>query len=347
LLRRAGLRLLLLALIAAVALGLAAGWAVLRFEAPGPLAEQTDVIVPPGTGLQDIAVLLRDKGIVTSARLFVAGVKVFGRGRPLKAGEYAVPAHASGQEVMELLQSGKTVVRKVTVAEGLTSMEAMAEIAAAEGLTGPMPPAPPEGAILPETYHYSYGDSRAEVLSRMTKAMDEALAMLWAHREANLPIKSPKEALILASIVEKETAIPAERPRIAAVFLNRLKKGMRLQSDPTVVYVLTGGAHALGRPLVHDDLETPSPYNTYANDGLPPGPIANPGRESILAVTRPADTDALYFVADGNGGHAFAKTLEEHNRNVAKLRKIQGNQENGGEPRRITPSAGNDADPKK
>ncbi|HLF58551.1 MAG TPA: endolytic transglycosylase MltG [Alphaproteobacteria bacterium] len=341
-------RVVVILLFAVLGLGIlaAAGlWAVTRFEAPGPLSEQTTVIVPPGTGLDDIARLLADNGVIRSPRLFVAGVKVFGRARALKAGEYAIPANVSPRDAMELLQSGKTVVRKLTIAEGLSTAQAMAEIAAAEGLSGPVTAAPDEGRMLPETYHFSYGDSRAEMVARMTKAMDDTLAMLWAHREANLPIKTAEQALILASIVEKETARPEERPHVAAVFLNRLKKGMRLQSDPTVVYALTKGGHALGRALTHDDLETPSPYNTYMNDGLPPGPIDNPGRESIAAVTRPADSGDLYFVADGNGGHVFARTLDAHNRNVAKWRHIRGKQENPENPPAVSPSAGNGASP--
>jgi len=341
--RRAAVGLVLLAVLGLGVFSLTGIWAVKRFEAPGPLKEQTTVIVPPGSGLGEIARVLADKGAIESRRLFVAGVTVFGRDRPIKAGEYTIAANLSPRGVMELLQSGKTVIRKLTIAEGLSSPQVMAEIAAAEGLEGTTPAPPPEGTMLPETYHYSYGDSRSEMTARMTKAMDETLAMLWAHRQANLPIAAPEQALILASIVEKETGRAEERPHVAAVFLNRLKRGMRLQSDPTAVYALTKGARALGRALTREDLETKSPYNTYVADGLPPGPIANPGAESILAVTQPAWSDDLYFVADGTGGHVFARTLEEHNRNVAKWRKTRGRQENAGDASRLSPSAGNGA----
>ena len=333
---------ILLAVLAAGTLVTAGMWAVSRFEAPGPLVERTIIIVPAGSSLEEIARILADKGAIANRRLFVLGVMVFGRGHPLKAGEYAIPASQSPRGVMEILQSGKTVVHKLTVAEGLTSRQVMAEIAAADGLQGAAPAPPPEGAMLPETYHYSYGDTRAAMVARMRKAMDETLAVLWAHRQANLPLATPQQALILASIVEKETGRAGERPHVAAVFLNRLRKGMRLQSDPTVVYALTKGAGPLGRPLTREDLETQSPYNTYVIDGLPPGPIANPGTQSIRAVMQPAQSDDLYFVADGAGGHVFARTLKEHDRNVAKLRKIERQHEKAaGDPPRLSPSVGN------
>jgi len=342
---RASVRIFIVIAIALGALSLAAVYVVVRFEAPGPLAQPATVVIPPGTGLTDIAKLLVEKGIIASKPVFVAGVTAMGGGRPLKAGEYAVPAALSERGVMELLQSGKTIVHKITIAEGLSSPQAMAEIAAAEGLTGPLPSAPAEGQLLPETYHYSYGESRAEMVARMTKAMHEMLASEWANRAANLPIKTAEQALIVASIVEKETAKSEERPHIAAVFLNRLKKGMRLQSDPTVVYSLTKGEHSLGRPLTREDLETASPYNTYLNDGLPPGPIDNAGRDSLAAVVRPADSDDLYFVADGTGGHVFARTLDEHNRNVAKWRKSQANGAAETASQKVNPSAGNGGSP--
>ena len=348
--RRTAVRLFALAVLIVGALGIAAAWEISRFEAKGPLNANATVIIPQGSGLSDIAHLLVQNGIVSSALTFEAGVKVFGGERPLRAGEYAISANASDRDVMDLLQSGRTVLRKVTIAEGLTDAQVAEELRAAEGLMGAVPQLPGEGRILPQTYSYTYGDSRTEIVSRMTKAMDEQLAMLWAHRAANLPLKSPQEALVLASIVEKETGRSEERPHVASVFLNRLEKGMRLQSDPTVVYALTMGAGPLGRPLTHGDLETPSPYNTYEIDGLPPGPIDNPGRESILAVTRPADTEDLYFVADGNGGHVFARNLDDHNRNVGKLRKVQAHRENeqahrDSEAEKVNPSAGSGESP--
>ena len=348
--RRTAVRLFAVAVLIVSALGVGTAWEIFRFEAKGPLNANATVIVPQGSGLSDIAHLLAKNGIVSSALTFEAGVKIFGGEWPLKAGEYAISANASPRDVMDLLQSGRTVLRKLTIAEGLTAAQVAQELRAAWGLMGEVPQMPGEGRILPETYRYTYGDSRAEMVSRMTKAMDEQLATLWAHRVPNLPLKNPQEALILASIVEKETGRPEERPHVASVFLNRLEKGMRLQSDPTVVFSLTMGAGPLGRPLTHADLETPSPYNTYQIDGLPPGPIDNPGREAILAVTHPDQTDDLYFVADGNGGHAFAHTLEDHNRNVGKLRKAQARRENeeahrDNEAPKISPSAGSGASP--
>ncbi len=210
-----------------------------------------------------------------------------------------------------------------TLAEGLTSHEIVALVEQAEALEGAVEAVPSEGSLLPETYHYARGDRRGDLVVRMSRARDELLRVLWPGRAPNLPVATPEHAVVLASIVEKETGVAGERPLVASVFVNRLQKGMRLQSDPTVVYGLTGGTGPLGRALTRKDLQAPSPNNTYLNRGLPPGPIANPGRAALEAVLNPAQTAFLYFVADGSGGHAFAKTLAEHNRNVAKWRKFQ------------------------
>ncbi|MFQ5774520.1 MAG: endolytic transglycosylase MltG [Kiloniellaceae bacterium] len=299
-------------------------YAVDRFDGPGPLAADTVVYIPRGTSMGDIARQLERDGVIDDSLVFRLGVRVLGVTRNLKAGEYLFPATVSMRGVVDVLLEGKTVVRRLTLPEGATSAEAAALVENAEGLDGHLTSVPPEGSLLPETYHYARGDSRAEMIARMRTALETVLDELWPKRTPNLPLATPQEAVVLASIVEKETGVAEERPLVASVFINRLKSGMRLQSDPTVVYALTGGAGPLGRTLTRKDLETPSAYNTYVVDGLPPRPIANPGRAALEAVLNPAQTAYLYFVADGNGGHAFAKTLKEHNRNVAKWRKLKG-----------------------
>jgi UPF0755 protein len=305
-----------------VAAGLLALYGVDRFERSGPLAADTVVYIPNGSGLEAIARQLERTGVIEDSLVFRLGVHALGATRSLRAGEYLFPAALSMREAVELLTSGRTVVRRLTLAEGLTSFEIVALVENAEALEGTVGTPPAEGSLLPETYHYARGDRRADLVTRMGRSLDRVLSELWPGRAAGLPIATPEEALVLASIVEKETGVAGERPLVASVFVNRLKKGMRLQSDPTVVYGLTGGKGPLGRALTRKDLQTPSPYNTYLIDGLPPGPIANPGRAALEAVLSPANTAYLYFVADGSGGHAFAKTLAEHNRNVAKWRKI-------------------------
>lgn len=317
-----------LGLIAAVTVVMAAvigggAWIFLKqqFDAAGPLAQETVVIVPRGAGLSAIAEDLASAGVISDPLLFSLGVRLFGDARALQAGEYAFPAGSSMREAAALLASGRTVVHRLTVPEGLTSVEVVDLLAAAEPLTGEIAAVPPDGALLPETYHFHRGDSRESVLQRMQQSMDEALAELWAKRQENLPLQSVEEALTLASIVEKETGVDSERPLVASVFMNRLRKGMPLQSDPTVVYGITEGKAPLGRSLTRGDLAAPTPYNTYQIAGLPPGPIANPGRAALEAAMNPAESDYFYFVAAGNGGHAFARTLNEHNANVAKWRR--------------------------
>ncbi len=301
-------------------------WAYAQFVRTGPLAAPKTVIIPRGAGLDDIAAQLAGAGVLSDPLIFRIGAWLAGRDKSLRAGEYVFAARISPRQAVALLQSGKTVVRRLTVAEGLTTAQILAQLKRTEGLEGDIPSPPGEGTLLPETYHFSYGGRRDAMVARMREAMGETFARLWESRAPGLPLKTPREALILASIVEKETALPDERGRIAAVFLSRLAKGMRLQSDPTVVYALTGGLGPLGRPLTRADLKTPSPFNTYLIDGLPPGPVSNPGRAAMAAVLNPPDTDDLYFVADGAGGHVFARTLGEHNRNVVRWRKIQQHQ---------------------
>jgi UPF0755 protein len=322
---KARLTWLVVAACIAVAM-VAGGFAVRGYHkalAPGPLQESRTIVVPRGSGLREIAQRLEDAGVIAYPRLFAIFAWVQGAQTDLRAGEYAFDAGASMRDVLDRLREGRTVVRRVTLAEGLTSLEMVALLNEAEGLEGKITDAPPDGSLLPDTYHYSLGDSRQEILDRMSKAMEIVLAELWEKRMPGLPIATPEEAVILASIVEKETAVPEERARVAAVFVNRLRKGMRLESDPTVVYGLTGGSGPLGRRLFRGDLKKDHAYNTYKIKGLPPGPIANPGRDSLAAVMNPMDTDEFYFVADGTGGHVFAKTLKEHNRNVAAWRKIR------------------------
>lgn len=321
--RRIALIAVSLLIVVAVAAGGLYAWGYAQFARPGPSAAPATLVIPKGAGLGDIAARLTAAGIVAHPAVFQAAARLTGADKRLRAGEYAFPAAISMRDVIALLESGRTVVRRLTLIEGWTVAQAMEYLADVDGLDGDLPPLPDEGTLLPETYHFSYGDSRREMAARMARAMDAALHELWAARAGGLLLTSPKQALILASIVEKETALPEERPRIAAVFLNRLRKGMRLQSDPTVVYALTGGRGALGRALTRADLRIESPYNTYAEDGLPPEPICNPGKAALAAVLNPADSDDLYFVAEGGGGHVFARTLEEHNRNVARWRRVR------------------------
>ncbi len=301
-------------------------WGYGQYVKPGPAQAESTVIIPRGRGVEGIANALVGAGIIGDALIFRLGVRLSGTDKTLKAGEYFFPARISPQEAAAILMGGKTVIRRLTFAEGLTTRQVLEQLLATDGLEGDVIAVYGEGELLPETYHFSFGDRREDLAERMAASMTRTLARLWAVRVPDLPFASPEQALVLASIVEKETAIAAERPRIAGVFINRLRKKMRLQSDPTVAYGLTGGAGKLGRPLNRADLQRQTPYNTYMIDGLPPGPIANPGTAAIAAVLNPEKTPDFYFVANGSGGHVFARTLKEHNRNVAKWRKIRDSQ---------------------
>lgn len=315
------LRLVLLICIIAVAGAGMAAWVMHQFDRPGPAKSEITVVVEKGDGLAAIAEQLAEHGLIADPLIFRLGVQATGTAAKLRAGEYAFAPGVSMRAVAEKLAAGRTVTRRLTVPEGLTSAEITSMVMASDGLIGDTGAVPAEGTLLPETYHYAFGDDRAEMIARMRAAMADALAELWPQRAADLPLASPEEAVTLASIVERETGIAAERPRVAAVFINRLKLGMPLQADPTVAYARMLEGQPIDRPLTRADLERPSAYNTYLVRGLPPGPIANPGRASLAAVLDPADTDELYFVADGSGGHAFARTLSEHNRNVAEWRR--------------------------
>ena len=313
--------LLLLVLLAAVAGG-AWLWEDWNFHAPGPSRAETVVLIKPGEKVAAIGRQLQDAGAVSNANLFWIGVRKRGLQASLKAGEYALPAHASMADIAAILESGRSIQHKLTAAEGLTSAMIYALVQNDPVLVGDAGAVPSEGSLLPETYLFTRGTTRAQMLKRMEKARDSLLENLWRERPPGLPYKTPQEAVVLASIVEKETAIPDERRHIAGVFVNRLKLGMKLQSDPTIIYDVTGG-YPLGRGIRESELARASPHNTYVIAGLPPTPICNPGKDALAAVLDPQTTGDLYFVANGQGGHVFSATEAEQSRNVAAWRKIE------------------------
>jgi UPF0755 protein len=325
--------LVVLAVLALAAAGAVYGgyrWLQAEFAAPGPAQEETIVLLPRGAGLIRIAQQLENEGVIEDRRIFRIAITLDEGDRDLRAGEYRIPANASMADIYELLRSGETVQHPVTFAEGLTSAMIVAVLNEVEVLTGEIAEVPEEGTLLPETYLVTRGTPRQEVIDRMAEAQDALLDELWPNRAEDLPFDTREEAIILASVVEKETGLASERPEVAAVFVNRMRRGMRLESDPTIIYGISRG-EALGRGLYRSELDNAdNEWNTYQNDGLPPTPIANPGRESLAAVLNPAESSALFFVADGTGGHVFADTYAEHRRNVAQWRRIERERRNGG-----------------
>ena len=312
-------------IVAGIVLLVAIGFAKREFSAPGPLREEVIVVLPKGAALKDTSRLLALHGAIGNEFLFRLGARYRREDRAIRYGEYLIPAGISMEEVLAKLVKGETIEHKVTVAEGLTSYQIVEILRASTILTGEIAEVPPEGSLAPNTYFIQRNQSRGDVLKRMAEAQAAVLAEAWGKRADGLPLASPEEVLVLASIVEKETGVADERGRVASVFVNRLKRRIRLQSDPTVVYGITGGRGPLGRGLRRSELDRATPYNTYLIDGLPPTPIAAPGRDAIMAVVNPEETDFLYFVADGSGGHVFATTLRQHNRNVAAWRRIEKN----------------------
>ncbi|MEM7740254.1 MAG: endolytic transglycosylase MltG [Pseudomonadota bacterium] len=313
-----------LALVLLALAGVAGSGAYLykQLTSEGPLLEEQVLWIERGNGMETVTGKLADMGALTDERIFTYFAKATDLGAELRAGEFAVPAGASMLEIVEIIQSAKPILHYVTIPEGRTVVQTFALINAEEILEGEISLEVREGELLPETYAFQRGDTADDLVQRMVNDHYTLLEELWPLRADNLPFNTMEEAVILASIVEKETALAEERPRVAAVFVNRLSRGMRLQSDPTIIYGLTGG-EPLGRGIRQSELRGETPYNTYVIRGLPPTPIANPGRASIAAVLNPAQTNDLYFVADGTGGHVFASTLREHNQNVAAWRRIE------------------------
>lgn len=311
--------------LACLALGLYV-FVKVQFDKPGPLATSIVFGVPRGEGVSAMAERLEREGVIDDRPIFMTSILYFkyikGTGS-VKAGEYEFPKNATMRDVLDILVQGRSIEHKVTFAEGLTTLQIVEKLKANPDLHGDITEIPPEGSLLPDTYKFGRDDTRQDIIDRMRAAQAKFLAKVWEEREADLTVATPEQAVVLASIVEKETGRADERPRIASVFLNRLRKNMRLQSDPTIIYGLVGGKGVLDHPIQQDELDRDTPYNTYKINGLPPTPIACPGRASIEAVLKPAKTKDLYFVADGTGGHVFASTLEEHNKNVAKWRKIE------------------------
>ena len=315
---------LLLTLLFLVTIGAGVGFVIgkQRFEAPGPLAADKTVNIPKG-GVRDVAELLEREGVIDQPYVFMAGALLYKAREDLKYGEYQFTKNASLRDVVNTIIDGKVVQHAFTIAEGLTSDQIVQRLLDNDVLTGNIRDIPREGTLLPETYRFTRGMTREQMIQRMQAQQRKLVQEIWDRRMPDLPIRSVEQFVTLASIIEKETGKPEERTRVAAVFVNRLKQKMKLQSDPTIIYGLVGGKGTLGRGILRSEIEQPTPYNTYVIDGLPPGPIANPGRASLEAAANPARTKELFFVADGSGGHAFSDTYEQHQKHVARLRALE------------------------
>jgi UPF0755 protein len=295
-----------------------------KIEAPGPLQEEKVVNIPARAGMADIADTLQREGVIDNNRwAFIGAVIALKARSELKPGEYAFQKNASLRSVIATMVDGKVVQHSVTIPEGLTSEQIVARLSENDIFAGSINEIPREGTLLPETYKFPRGTTRDQVIARMQQAQKRLVAEVWEHRNPDIPVKTPEQLVTLASIIEKETGKADERSRVAAVYVNRLRQKMKLQSDPTIIYGLVGGKGTLGRPIKRSEITQPSPYNTYVVDGLPPGPIANPGRASLEAAANPARTRDLFFVADGTGGHSFTETYDQHQKNVAKLRAME------------------------
>jgi UPF0755 protein len=309
-----------------------------RYEAPGPLESEKIVNIPPRLGIRDIADLLVREGVIDHPWTFVVSALLAKTHDDLRFGEYQFSKQASLHDVINTIIDGKVVQHQITIPEGLTSEQIVQRLLETDILSGNVREIPREGSMLPESYRYPRGASRDQVIQRMQQAQARVVQEVWERRMPDLPLRSPQQLVVLASIVEKETGRPDERTRVAAVFINRLKQRMKLQSDPTIIYGLVGGKGTLGRPILKSEIDQHTPYNTYVIEGLPPGPISNPGRAALEAVANPARTKELYFVADGTGGHAFSETLEQHKRNVDRLRALEQGLRDGTPPAAAQPA---------
>src|SRR5881227_3244114 len=323
-------------LLLAIAGGVAWSYGKHKFEQQGPLDRDKVVNIPKGLGLRDIADLLARENVIEQPWVFIGGVLVLKAKDELKYGEYKFTKQATLRETIETIVEGKVVQHVFTIPEGLTSEQIVARLAEVDFLAGNIREIPKEGTLLPETYNFPRGTTREQAIQRMQQTHRRVLQEIWERRSPDIPAKTPEALVTLASIIEKETGRPDERSRVAAVFINRLRHCIKLQSDPTIIYGLVGGKGTLGRPIMRSEIEQPTPYNTYVVEGLPPGPIANPGRASLEAAANPARTKELYFVADGTGGHAFADNYEQHQKNVARLRQLE---QQTAQPRSVQPTA--------